>query len=198
MQRAPVVERTLLKRSLVVTISAVLVLTSPKYSMQSPPTVHRTWYGLAFLGRWAQSFAASGGGLVHVTATQLGITAIKAALQSGGVDLSIIDCVYFGNEFKPGRNAAYVAHHVALASGMNFSTPALTINRLCRSGFETIIQAIPSMKLGEQHVVLGTKNMPAAPLVVDGTTLGKGLQKWDALWDGPTLLFPLLCRTYTL
>ena len=55
MQRALVVERTLLKRSLAVTISAVLVLTSPKYSTRSPPTVQRTRYGFAFSGRWAQT-----------------------------------------------------------------------------------------------------------------------------------------------
>jgi len=55
MQRAPVVERTLLKRSLAVTISAVLVLTSPRYSTWSPPTAHRTRYGLAFSGRWVQT-----------------------------------------------------------------------------------------------------------------------------------------------
>jgi len=54
MQRAPGVETMLLKRSFVVMMSAVLVLTSPKYSTLSPPTVQQTWCGMAFSGRCAQ------------------------------------------------------------------------------------------------------------------------------------------------
>jgi len=74
------------------------------------------------------------------------------------------------------------------------STPALTINRLCGSGFETVVQGANQIQLGEAQVALcgGTENMSNAPLQVFGNdarwgvALGKGLKMGDALWDGLT------------
>jgi acetyl-CoA acyltransferase 2 len=68
----------------------------------------------------------------------------------------------------------------------------LTVNRLCGSGFESVIQGTQSILLKQARVVLagGTENMSMAPLVVDGDKarwgmgLGQGLQLRDALWDG--------------
>jgi len=73
-------------------------------------------------------------------------------------------------------------------------SPALTINRLCGSGFETVIQGAKSIKLNEAKIVVcgGSENMSMAPLQVDGNDsrwgvpLGSGLKMRDSLWDGLT------------
>jgi acetyl-CoA acyltransferase 2 len=74
------------------------------------------------------------------------------------------------------------------------ASPALTINRLCGSGFETVIQGAKSIKLNEAKIVVcgGAENMSMAPLQVDGNdarwgvALGNGLKMRDSLWDGLT------------
>eukprot|EP00567_Pseudictyota_dubia_P010789 CAMPEP_0197452856 /NCGR_PEP_ID=MMETSP1175-20131217/33284_1 /TAXON_ID=1003142 /ORGANISM="Triceratium dubium, Strain CCMP147" /LENGTH=132 /DNA_ID=CAMNT_0042985967 /DNA_START=106 /DNA_END=501 /DNA_ORIENTATION=- len=115
-------------------------------------------------------FGAFGGKLRSHTATDLAVLATNAALSSGNVDPGLVDAAYFGNCVQSSPDAPYLARHVALRAGCRESTPALTINRLCGSGFETVIQACQAMKLGEAKVCLagGTENMSAAPLSVDG------------------------------
>jgi acetyl-CoA acyltransferase 2 len=83
---------------------------------------------------------------------------------------------------------------VGLKCGVPIASPALTINRLCGSGFETVIQGAKSIKLDEAKIVVcgGAENMSMAPLQVDGNdarwgvSLGSGLKMRDSLWDGLT------------
>jgi acetyl-CoA acyltransferase 2 len=137
-------------------------------------------------------FGAFGGSLKSLTATELGVIATKSAIASAKLDPSTIDAVYFGNVIQSSADAAYLARHVGLKSGVPIPTPALTINRLCGSGFETVIQGAKSIKLGEAKIVVcgGSENMSMAPLQVDGNdvrwgvSLGSGLKMRDSLWDG--------------
>lgn len=154
-------------------------------------------------------FGAFGGALTNVSSTQLGVVAARAALATPGggslsndsqdnnsIDPTLVDECYFGNVLATGRDAAYLARHVALKSGCRIETPCLTVNRLCGSGFETIVQAAKSIQLQQSHLILagGAESMSQAPLVVDGQrvrfqagiSLGKGLHLRDALWDGLT------------
>ena len=139
-------------------------------------------------------FGAFGGALKSLSATELGVVSTKAALAQASMDPSLIDQVYFGNVIQSCNDAAYLARHVALKSGIPIPTPALTVNRLCGSGFETVIQGAKSIKCQEAQIALcgGTEQMSAAPLQVDGNAarwgvaLGTGLQLRDALWDGLT------------
>ena len=88
----------------------------------------------------------------------------------------------------------YLSRHVALKCGAPVSTPALTINRLCGSGFDTVCLGAESIILGNSNIVLtgGTENMSASPMMIDGVSarfgvaLGKGLQAEDSLWAGLT------------
>lgn len=83
---------------------------------------------------------------------------------------------------------------MGLKCGVPIASPALTINRLCGSGFETVIQGAKSIKLNEAKIVVcgGAENMSMAPLQVDGNdarwgvSLGSGLKMRDSLWDGLT------------
>jgi len=88
---------------------------------------------------------------------------------------------------------------VGLKCGVPISSPALTINRLCGSGFETVIQGAKSIKLNEAKIVVcgGSENMSMSPLQVDGNDarwgvpLGSGLKMRDSLWDGLTFQTPM-------
>lgn len=139
-------------------------------------------------------FGAFGGALKSLSATDLGVVSTKAALEQGQVDPDIIDNIYFGNVIQSCPDAAYLARHVGLKSGIPIATPALTINRLCGSGFETLVQGANAIRVGDSSVILcgGTENMSDAPLAASGNearwgvALGKGLNLRDSLWDGLT------------
>jgi len=139
-------------------------------------------------------FGAFGGSLKDLSATALGVASTRAALEQGSIDPALVDAVYFGNVIQSSSDAAYLARHVALQSDMKIETPALTVNRLCGSGFETVVQACKTIAIGDARVVAagGTENMSNAPLHVPGNAvrwgvpLGKGLKMGDALWDGLT------------
>jgi acetyl-CoA acyltransferase 2 len=141
------------------------------------------------------AFGAFGGTLKDLSATDLGVIATKAALESASIDPERVDQCYFGNVIQSSRDAAYLSRHVALLSGCKITTPSLTINRLCGSGFETVIQAVKSIACdANTHLVIagGTESMSQAPLTANGVharfgvTLGHGLKLSDALWDGLT------------
>ena len=141
-------------------------------------------------------FGAFGGSLKSLSATELGVVSNKAALaQANNLDPSLVDAVCFGNVIQSSSDAAYLARHVGLKSGLPIDKPALTINRLCGSGFETVIQGMNWIRVGDAKIVLtgGTENMSMAPLQASGLEtrwggvgLGKGLHLRDALWDGLT------------
>jgi acetyl-CoA acyltransferase 2 len=139
-------------------------------------------------------FGAFGGSLKKLTSTELGVISTKSALAAANLDPSAIDAIYFGNVIQSSADAAYLARHVGLKCGAPVASPALTVNRLCGSGFETVIQGAKSIKLGEAKVVVcgGSENMSMAPLQVDGNdarwgvSLGSGLKMRDSLWDGLT------------
>jgi acetyl-CoA acyltransferase 2 len=139
-------------------------------------------------------FGTFGGALKATTATQLGVVATQAALAQANVDPSLVDQVFFGNVIPSSTDAAYLARHVALQSGMKLTTPSLTLNRLCGSGFESVIQGALQIQVQAAHVVVcgGAENMSMAPLQAFGhvarwgVSLGQGLTLSDSLWDGLT------------
>jgi acetyl-CoA acyltransferase 2 len=139
-------------------------------------------------------FGSFGGSLKGLTATDLGVAATQAALTSANLDPAAVDSVFFGNVIQSSPDAAYLARHVAMRCGMQQKTPSLTINRLCGSGFETVILGAQSITLGESKIAVcgGAENMSDAPLTVRGNDarwgvkLGTGLKMGDSLWDGLT------------
>eukprot|EP00547_Thalassionema_nitzschioides_P014096 CAMPEP_0194244882 /NCGR_PEP_ID=MMETSP0158-20130606/12186_1 /TAXON_ID=33649 /ORGANISM="Thalassionema nitzschioides, Strain L26-B" /LENGTH=376 /DNA_ID=CAMNT_0038980479 /DNA_START=70 /DNA_END=1197 /DNA_ORIENTATION=+ len=146
--------------------------------------------GIFIVGAKRTPFGAFGGTIKNLTATQLGVVSTKAALE--GIPLDAVDHVIFGNVIGSSADAAYLARHVGLLSGLPQSTPAVTINRLCGSGFESIVQGANLIRLGQASMTVcgGTENMSQAPLVSYtarwGSPLGKGVNLEDALWSGLT------------
>jgi acetyl-CoA acetyltransferase family protein len=100
--------------------------------------------------------------------------------------------VVIGNAMQTSADAAYLARHVGLRVGCPLETPALTVNRLCGSGFEAVVQAAHQILLGESRAVLagGTESMSQAPHVARGLRFGLKLGQSpvleDSLWIGLT------------
>ena len=86
-------------------------------------------------------------------------------------------------------DCAYLARHVGLKAGVPLERPALTVNRLCGSGFQSLISGAQDICLGESDVSLtgGSESMSLAPYLVHGirfgTTLGADPPMVDSLWD---------------
>jgi acetyl-CoA acyltransferase 2 len=114
------------------------------------------------------------GVLADVSAIDLGVHASKAALERSGVDPAEIDHVIFGNVMQTSGDAIYGARHVGLKAGVPKEVPAVTVNRLCGSGFESIVQGAQRILLGEAQTILagGMENMSQAPHVIRGARRG--------------------------
>jgi len=109
-----------------------------------------------------------------VSAIDLGVVAAKEALARSGTDPAEIDHVIFGNALQTSGDAIYGARHVGLKAGVPKEVPGLTVNRLCGSGFESIVQGAQRILLGEATTVLagGMENMSQAPHVIRGARKG--------------------------
>src|SRR6185503_19694356 len=147
---------------------------------------------IVFLSGVRTGFGSFGGSLKEFSATDLGVIAAKAALERAAIAPGEVDHVVVGNAVQTSADAAYLARHVGLRAGCPIGTPALTVNRLCGSGFEAVVQAAQQILLGESRLVLaaGTESMSQAPHVARGlrwgTKLGQSPTLEDSLWQGLT------------
>src|ERR1700761_4099212 len=131
------------------------------------------------------------GSFSDVRAIDLGAHASKEAIRRSNVDPGDFDHAIFGNVMQTSADALYGARHVGLKAGLKVETPAVTVNRLCGSGIEAIIQGAHRLLLGEAEIVLagGMENMTQAPFVIRGARTGLKLgggKLEDFLFDGLT------------
>ena len=114
------------------------------------------------------------GAFADTSAIDLGVHAAAEALKRSGVEPGQVDHVIFGNVLQTSGDAIYGARHVGLKAGVPKEVPALTVNRLCGSGFESIVQGAQRILLGEADTVLagGMENMSQAPHVIRGARKG--------------------------
>ena len=99
-------------------------------------------------------FGALSGAFKRVSAIDLAVHASKAAMEQSGVQADEIDHVIFGNVQQTSADAIYGARHIGLKSGLPIETPALTVNRLCGSGFQSVVNAAQDILLGDAKAVL--------------------------------------------
>lgn len=111
------------------------------------------------------AFTAFGGSFATTDAVQLGTKTAIEALKRAGVSPEQVDHVVYGGVIPSGANAAYLARHIGLYTGVPQEAPALTLNRLCGSGMQAVISAAQMIQLGEGDVVLagGAENMSQSP-----------------------------------
>ena len=143
---------------------------------------------VVFLSGVRTGFGGFGGSLKDFSAIDLGAVAGRHALERAGTPVADIGHVVFGNALQTSVDAIYMARHVALKSGLPIETPAVTVNRLCGSGFEAITQGAQLIMLGEAEAVLagGGESMSQAPHVVRGARWGLRLGPApleDLLWE---------------
>jgi len=114
------------------------------------------------------------GALKDISAIDLGATAAKGALAATNVRPEEIDHTVMGNALQTSGDAIYGARHVALKAGVPFDRPALTVNRLCGSGIQSIVSGAQMIQLGEAQTVLagGMESMSQAPHVIRGARSG--------------------------
>ena len=118
-----------------------------------------------------------GGAFKDVSANELGAHAIKAALERAKVKPEAVEHVVMGSAMQTGADSIYGARHAALKAGIPNTVPALTVNRLCGSGVQSIISAGQMILTGEIEVAVagGMENMSQAPHVIRGMR-GQGLR----------------------
>ena len=119
-------------------------------------------------------YGAFGKSLKDHSATDLGVESTTALFNATDIAPDKIEHVIFGNALQTSPDAIYLARHVALRCRIPRQVPAVTVNRLCGSGFETVIQAARHILLGEEEVILagGTENMSMAPHCLWGARWG--------------------------
>src|SRR6202012_454444 len=103
--------------------------------------------------------------------------ASQEAIKRSGVDPKEFDHAVFGNAQQTSGDSLFGARHVALKAGLPIETPALTVNRLCGSGMQSVVTAAQMIQLGEAKTVLagGMESMSQAPHVIRGMRWGVGL-----------------------
>jgi len=140
------------------------------------------------------------GTLSQVSPTDLGIFATKAAIEKSGIKPEDIDQLMFANIGQSSADSYFLPRHIGLYAGIPEGIPAVMLQRICGSGFETIIAGAEQISLGKASVTLcgGTENMTLSPTVSFGNRMGYPLGKidfkdmlWEALND--TAAVPMGC-----
>jgi acetyl-CoA acyltransferase 2 len=148
--------------------------------------------GIVFLSAVRTPFGTFGGKLKDLSPVDLAVHASKAAIERSGVGAGDIDQTIFGNVLYTTRDSIYFARHVGLRSGLRQETSALTVNRLCGSGFQAVVSGAQEILFGDAQMCLvgGAESMSQAPHVTRGlrwgTPLGKSPSLEDVLWESLT------------
>ena len=148
--------------------------------------------GVVFLSAVRTPFGTFGGKLKELSPVDLAVHASKAAIERSGIDAGDIDQTIFGNVLYTTRDSIYFARHVGLRSGLRQETSALTVNRLCGSGFQAAVSGAQEILFGDAQMCLvgGAESMSQAPHVTRGlrwgTPLGKSPTLEDVLWESLT------------
>ena len=114
------------------------------------------------------------GKLKDLSAIELAAIATKAALERSSLEASQVDHVVIGNALQTSVDAIYGARHVALRAGCPVETGALTINRICGSGIQSVVNAAQMLMLGDATITVagGMESMSQAPFVLRGIRNG--------------------------
>jgi acetyl-CoA acetyltransferase family protein len=146
---------------------------------------------IVFLSALRTPFGTFGGSLRDVTVSDFTTVAAKAAIERAGIEAADVDSTILGNVLYTTSDSVYFSRHVALKAGCREESSALTVNRLCGSGFQSVVNGAQEILLGDSNVCLvgGADSMSQAPHVARvrwGVPLGKAPQLEDMLWSALT------------
>jgi len=142
------------------------------------------------------AIGAFGGSLKDVNGATLGSVAMKEAVDRAGIDPAAIDDVRFGCCLEP-TDTLNVARVSALLAGIPESIPAVTINRVCISGMESVLSGMAMIQAGMSELVLagGLEHMSGVPYVLPNARWGCRLQD-DVMVDA--LIRGLHCGSHVI
>lgn len=152
--------------------------------------VARATKGIFLVAARRTPIGGYGGLLSKYSATDLQEVAFRAALGDANLDPNLVDSVVVGNVSQVTKDAAYISRHAALRVGIREEVPTLHLNRMCGSGFQSVITGAQEILLGDADIVLtgGAESMSLAPHMVwgarFGVPLGQDLVMVDSLWQG--------------
>ena len=117
-------------------------------------------------------FGRYGKGLAGVRPDDLAAVVMRGIVDRNGVDPAALDDVIFGDANQAGEDNRDVARFGALLAGFPSSVPGVTVNRLCGSSVEAVIQASRSIEAGDDSLILagGVESMSRAPFVLEKAT----------------------------
>lgn len=123
-------------------------------------------------------FGRAGGALAATRPDDLAALVMRAAVERTGLDPARIDDVIFGDANQAGEDNRNVARFGALLAGFPTSVPGATVNRLCGSSVEAVIQGSRAIEAGDAEIILagGVESMSRAPFVVE-----KSPKAWPAV-----------------
>ncbi len=145
--------------------------------------------GIVFLSAVRTPFGTYGGALRDMPVVDFTVHAAKTAIERAGISPADVDATILGNVLYTSADSIYFSRHVALKAGCRTEAPALTVNRLCGSGFQSVVNGAQEILLGESRVCLvgGGDSMSQAPHVARGVRwglpLGKSAPLEDSLWE---------------
>ena len=146
---------------------------------------------VVIVGAARTAVGAFQGALSSMTAPQLGAVVIKAALERAGVKGELVDQVIMGNVLTAGVGQA-PARQAALGAGLPIGVPCVTVNKVCGSGLQAVVQAYQAIALGDADVVVagGQESMSNAPYISlqlrNGARMGNVEFKDSMMTDGLT------------
>ena len=135
-----------------------------------------TQQSLVFLGAKRTPFGAFGGALKDANPSDMAAMAAKAALEQAGINAKQVQHVIVGSVVQSTADSIYVARHTGLKAGVPLEVPALAVNRLCGSGFQSIIDAYAQICASpEDHEVMligGAESMSLVPYTIRNARWG--------------------------
>ena len=148
-------------------------------------------------------FGRAGGALAGVRPDDLAAVVVRAIVERGGFDPARIDDLIFGDANQAGEDNRNVGRMAGLLAGLPTSVTGVTVNRLCASSVEAVIQASRAIESGDADLVLagGVESMSRAPFVVE-----KSPKAWPAtgnqtMWNtsiGWRMVNPALPKEWTI
>ena len=141
------------------------------------------------------------GALAGVRPDDLGAHVIRAAVDRAGLDPDQVTEVYWGAANQAGEDNRNAGRMCSLLAGLPVEIPGVTVNRLCASGLEAIIQASRALRLGEGDAYLagGGESMSRAPWVLPKpeAALARGAQTLHDTALGWRLVNPRMAAMYS-
>jgi acetyl-CoA acetyltransferase family protein len=148
-------------------------------------------------------FGRAGGALSSVRPDDLAAVVMRSIVERTGIDPARIEDVIFGDANQAGEDNRNVARFGALLAGFPSSVPGVTVNRLCGSAVEAVIQGSRAIEAGDADVILagGVESMSRAPYVVEKSSKPFPAVGNQTMWNtaiGWRMTNPALRKDWTI